>query len=328
MKHLSTTARIGVIFAFGMMINGSLAFGQQTTGTILGRVTDSTGAVVPDASIQIQNPATGFSRTDTADSDGRYLESNLPLGTYTITVQKPGFQTLVHSGVEVTVGSQVTINAELAVGNVQQHVEVTGEAPAIETSNATISGLVSQDQLRDLPLNGRSIDSLALLSPGIFANRTTTANATVGLGLHITVNGARQDWNLYLLDGTTTNDPESGRGSASGQQLGVEGILEFRILTHGASAEYGQYAGGVVSAVTRSGTNQFHGSVYEFWRNDKLNAVNFFATTTPEFRRNQFGAAVGGPIKKDKIFFFVNYEALRQRQGVPIVTTAPIPNLL
>src|SRR5882672_5292068 len=293
MANLTAMAKIGTILILVLLLSTRAAYGQQVTGIILGRVTDSTGSVVPGATIQIQNPATGFSRTDTADADGRYLEANLPLGTYTITVQKQGFQTLVRSGVQVTVGSQITVNAELVIGNVQQHVEVTGEAPAIETSNATISNLVSQDQLRDLPLNGRSIDSLALLTPGIFANHTASSNATTGLGLHITVNGARQDWNLYLLDGTTTNDVESWRSSAAGQQLGVEGILEFRILTHGESAEYGRSAGGVISAVTRSGTNQFHGSVYEFLRNDKLNAVNVFANTTPEFRRNQFGAAVG-----------------------------------
>lgn len=165
MKRFTAMAKIGAIFLFVAMLSAGVAFSQQVTGTISGRVTDSTGGVVPEATIQIQNPATGFSRTDQADADGRYLESNLPSGSYTITVQKAGFQTLVRSGVDVTVGAQVTINAELVVGDVQQHVEVTGEAPAIETSNATISGLVSQDQLRDLPLNGRSIDSLALLSP-------------------------------------------------------------------------------------------------------------------------------------------------------------------
>src|SRR5262249_20934160 len=149
-----------------------------------------------------------------------------------------------------------------------EKVEVTAEAPAIETSTSTLSSLVSQDQLRDLPLNGRSVDSLALLAPGVFANRTTSQNATVGLGLHLSVNGARQDWNLFLLDGTITNDMASGRGSAAGEALGVEGILEFRLLTHNVSAEYGRFAGGVVSAVTRSGTNEFHGSAYEFVRNN------------------------------------------------------------
>src|ERR1700686_233493 len=161
MTRFSAVARIGAVLTFVIVLCAGVAFAQQVTGTILGRVTDSTGSVVPGATIQIQNPAIGFSRTDTADSDGRYLESSLPLGSYTVTVQKQGFQTLVRSGIVLTVASEVTVNAELAVGDVQQHVEVTGEAPQIETSNATLSGLVSQDQLRDLPLNGRSVDQLA-----------------------------------------------------------------------------------------------------------------------------------------------------------------------
>src|ERR1700722_15355457 len=132
MMRFSAIAKFGVIFMFVVMLGAGVTFGQTVTGTILGRITDSTGSVVPGATIQIQNPAIGFSRTDTADADGRYLETNLPLGTYTVTVQKQGFQTLVRSGVELTVGSQVTVNAELVVGDVQQHVEVTGEAPQIE----------------------------------------------------------------------------------------------------------------------------------------------------------------------------------------------------
>jgi hypothetical protein len=219
----------------------------------------------------------------------------------------------------------VTLNAELAVGDVQQHVEVTGEAPQIETTNATISGLVSQDQIRDLPLNGRSVDQLALLSPGVFANRTSTANTTVGLGMHLSVNGSRPDSMLYLLDGTVVNDyTNNGHGSAAGQSLGVEGILEFRLLTHNFSAEYGRNAGGVISAVTRSGTNEFHGSVFEFVRNNIFDARSpFNPGALPPFRRNQFGAAAGGPVIKSRIFFFANYEGLRQRQGNTITSTVP-----
>ena len=328
MKRFSAIARISAILMFAVAMNSGAAFGQQVTGTILGRVTDTSGAVVPGAAIQILNPATGFSRSDTADADGRYFESNLPLGTYSVTVQKQGFQTLVHSGIELTVGSQMTVNAELVLGDVQQHVEVTGEVPQIETTNATISGLVSQDQLRDLPLNGRNVDQLALLSPGIFANHVASQNTTVGLGLHIAVNGARQDWNLYLLDGTVTNDVLSGRSSAAGQALGVEGILEFRVLTHSFSAEYGRTAGGIFSAVTRSGTNQLHGSAYEFVRNTIFDARNYFTpeNTLPVFQRNQFGAAVGGPIFKNKLFFFANYEGLRSRQQLPITSFVPDAN--
>ena len=317
--------RFGVILTFVVALTAGVVFGQQVTGTILGQVTDTSGSVVPGATIQVQNPAIGFSRTETADTDGRYLSANLPLGSYSVTVQKEGFQTLVHNGIVLSVGSAVTVNAELVVGNVQQRVEVTGEALQVETTNATVSSLVDPEQIRNLPLNGRSVDSLALLAPGVFANRATSVNATVGLGLHITVNGNRQEYNLYLLDGTVTNDVNSGRSSAAGEALGVEGILEFRLVTHDGDAEYGRVAGGIFSAVTRSGTNEFHGSAYEFVRNTIFNAQNVFnqSATVPAFQRNQFGAAAGGPILKNKLFFFANYEGLRQRQAIPITSFVP-----
>ena len=324
MIRFSAIERSSAILMFFVVLSAGAAFGQQVTGTILGRVTDSTGAVVPGAMIKTQNSATGFSRTDTTDADGRYLQSNLPLGVYSVTVQAQGFQTLVHNGIELTVGSEVTVNGELAVGNLQQQVEVTGQVASIETTNATISSLVSQEQLRDLPLNGRSVDALALLTPVTIPNHNFTANPKVGLGLHIAVSGARQDQNIYLLDGTITNDVLSGRSSAAGEALGVEGILEFRVLVHNYSAEYGWGAGGVFSAVTRSGTNSFHGSVYEFVRNNDFDARNFFNTGgLPPFRRNQFGGAVGGPIRKDKLFFFANYEGLRASQGITVISSVP-----
>jgi carboxypeptidase family protein/TonB-dependent receptor-like protein len=317
-------AKVGMLFALLLALNAGIALSQVVTGSIVGRVTDTTGAVVPGAAVEIQNVETGFSRADQTDSEGRYVARNLPLGSYSVTVQHAGFQAQVHRGISLSVASEVVVNVELAVGNVQEKVEVTAEAPLIETTSASLSNLVGQDQMRDLPLNGRSIDSLALLSPGVFASRALSQNITIGLGLHLSVNGARPQANLFLLDGTVTNDSASGRGSASGQAMGVEGILEFRLLTHNFSAEYGRNAGAVVSAVTRSGTNDFHGSVYEFVRNNIFDARNFFNPgALPPFRRNQFGAAVGGRIIKDRMFFFVNYEGLRQRQGNTLIASVP-----
>jgi carboxypeptidase family protein/TonB-dependent receptor-like protein len=325
MVSFSPKANGCVLFALLVVLDAAIAFSQVVTGSILGRVTDTTGAVMPGATVQIQNVDTGFSRTEQTDSEGRYLSRNLPLGSYSVTVQQAGFRTEVRRGIVLTVASEVVVNLELAVGNVQEKVEVTAEAPLIETTNATVSGLVSQDQMRDLPLNGRSVDSLALLSPGVSANRITSSNSTVGLGIHLSVNGARPDSMLYLLDGTVVNDStNNGHGSAAGQALGVEGVLEFRLLTHNFSAEYGRNAGGVISAVTRSGTNKLHGSVYEFVRNNIFDARNFFNVgALPAFRRNQFGAAAGGRIIKDRLFFFANYEGLRQRQGNTVIASVP-----
>jgi hypothetical protein len=333
-RFSATTFRAIALFLFVVLLSVGVAFGQQVTGTILGRVTDSSGATVPAASVQIQNPDTGFSRTEVADADGRYYESSLPLGNYTVTVQKEGFQTLVRTGIVLSVGSQVTVNAELVVGNVQQHVEVTGEAPAIETTNATVSGLVNPDQMRSLPLNGRDIQSLALLSAGVTQNPytgTQTGTGSLGSGLRISVNGGRRDATLFLLDGTTINDQQNGGpASVAGVALGVEGVLEFRVLTHNYSAEYGKKAGAVISEVTRSGTNQFHGSLFEFVRNnvwDPRTWNNFDSAgnpiALPPFRRNQFGASAGGPIFKDKLFFFATYEGLRQRQGTTLTVFVP-----
>jgi carboxypeptidase family protein/TonB-dependent receptor-like protein len=327
MLHLTRTTAFCASAVLLVLLTTTNAFGQAVTGTILGRVTDTTSAIVPNAAITIQNTATGFSQTVQTDSDGRYSARNLPLGTYTVTVQQAGFRTEVRSGIVLTVASEIAVNVELAVGNVQEKVDVTAEATLIETTNAIVSGLVSQDQLRDLPLNGRSIDKLALLSPGVFSNQSKTKNATTGLGLALSVNGGRPDANLFLLDGTVTNDSTAGRGSASGQALGVEGILEFRVLTHNFGAEYGRNSGAVVSAVTRSGTNAFHGSAYEFVRNNLFDARNFFNPgDLPAFRRNQFGAALGGRLIRDQVFFFVNYEGLRQRQGITNIASVPDAN--
>ena len=309
----------------GLLLAATTGSAQVVTGTFSGRVTDATGATIPGAAVHVQNIETGFSRNVESDAAGRYEARNLPLGSYSVTAQRAGFRTEVRRGVTLTVGSEVVLNFELSVGAVQERVEVTAEAPAIETTSATLSGLISQQQMRDLPLNGRSYDQLALLSPGVVFQPNGTRNQTQGSGLRLTSNGARSDANLYLLDGTTVNDHSSqGPGSAAGQNLGVEAIREFRVLTHNFSAEYGRNAGAVISAVTRSGTNEYHGSAYEFLRNNVLDARDFFnPKSLPPFRQNQFGASFGGPLLRDRIFFFANYEGVRQRQGVTQVASVP-----
>ena len=328
MNTFGRRTRVGVLGALvACLVFATAEIGfSQVTGNILGRVTDSTGAVVPGAPVEITNVGTGASRTVQTDAGGRYAVPNLPSGTYNVTIRQSGFQTQVRRGVTVSVGQDAVVNLALAVGNVQETVEVTAEAPMIETTNATVSSLVSGEQIRDLPLNGRSVDRLALLVPGTLQDHAVNANSVIlGTGMRLSVNGNRPDSNLFLLDGTMTNDQTmQGPSSGTGSTLGVEGVQEFRLITHNFSAEYGRSSGAVMNTVTRSGTNSFHGSLYEFHRNDDLDARNFFNPgELPAFVRNQFGAAVGGPVIRDRIFFFSNFEAIRERRGISLLGTVP-----
>ena len=216
-RQFGPRVRFAGLFAFLILLTVTASYGQVVTGAILGRVTDTTGAVVPGVSVQIQNVDTGFSQAVQTDAGGRYAARNLPLGNYSVTVQQPGFQSQVRRGIVLTVGSEANVNMELAVGNVQESVEVTAAAPTIETTTAALSGLVDRQQIRDLPLNGRSLDQLALLSPGVFANRNIKPSASTGMGLRISINGGRPGDNLYLLDGTVANDHgEARRGRHPG----------------------------------------------------------------------------------------------------------------
>jgi hypothetical protein len=325
MAGFSPKARVFSLVAFLALLNAAMAFSQVVTGAISGRVFDSTGALVPGASIQMENVETGFSRTVQTDREGRYVARNLPLGAYSVTGKQAGFRTEVRSGIVLAVGSEATVDFQLNVGTAQETVVVTGEAAAIETTTSTLSGLVTPDDMRNLPLNGRDYQQLALLSPGVISNTAAGFIPSQGMGLRLSINGSRADAILYLLDGTVVNDHSTnGPGSAAQESLGVEGILEFRLLTHNFTAEYGRNSGAVMSAVTRSGTNEFHGSAYEFVRNNLFDARNFFNPgALPAFRRNQFGASFGGPLRKNRVFFFVNYEGLRQRQGTTITATVP-----
>src|SRR6266850_3211123 len=193
MMRFCSGVKIIAAFAVLVLLSSTILFGQGVTGSILGRVTDTTGAVIAGAMIQVQNAETGLSQTAQSDEEGRYLIRNLPPGAYDVTVTQLGFQTQVQRRIALTVASEVTVNAELAVGNVAERVEVTAAPAAIETTNATISGLVSQDQMRDLPLNGRRDDQLALLSPGVIQNRNATRNIQIGTGIHLSINGSRPD---------------------------------------------------------------------------------------------------------------------------------------
>src|SRR5713226_976631 len=323
---MSFKSRVAFSAQLGLLVSlsAAIAFAQTVTGAISGTVKDSTGAVLPNAQVEVLNQDTGIARTVQSDAAGRYSALLLPLGNYKVTATVQGFQTEVRSGIVLTVGREAVVDLAMAVGATTQSVEVAGEAALINTTSSTVQGLVSGEQIRELPLNGRSYNDLALLNPGVIYNRTTGSSSTDGFGVRMSVNGARSNNNLYLIDGTVTNDTSQTAGTVNADSLGVEGIREFAVLTHNYSAEFGHSAGGVVNAVTRSGTNQFHGSLYEFLRNSDLDARDFFQPgAIAPFRRNQFGGAIGGPVKKEKIFFFGNYEGFRQVLDIPTTTNVP-----
>jgi len=322
-----------VLFAWilGFCLMVSLPLHAQVAGaTLSGTVTDQSGGVVPQATISLKNIATGITRSNTTSTAGFYSAPNLLPGSYEVRAEAQGFSSQVQTGIKLTVGEQQILNFTLQVGQMTQTVEVNTEAPTVELASSTISGVVNATIVRELPLNGRSWTDLATLQPGVNAIQTQPGFSTGpdrgkrGFGNQITVAGARPQQNNYRLDGISINDYDNAApGSVIGGDLGVDAIEEFSVLTSNYSSEYGRTSGGVVNAITRSGTNQFHGSVYEFLRNSGLDARNFFDGPIPPFHRNQFGADAGGPIRKDKIFIFGDYEGIRQSKGITNLDTVP-----
>jgi carboxypeptidase family protein/TonB-dependent receptor-like protein len=324
-------AKHKLVLSFGLLVflSGGIIMAQVTTGTISGTVRDSTGAVLPGAKVVVLNEETGISRTVETDTAGRYSAPGLSLGNYRVTGTLEGFQTQVRSGIVLTVGREAIVDLALTVGAVNQTVEVMGEAPLVESTSASLGSLVDDRTIRALPLNGRSYDQLALLQPGVILSDPGQGSGTPfksGSGKRFSVGGQRPTSNSFLLDGTNINDQANGTpGGAAGTNLGVDTILEFKIFTNSFKAEYGHSDGSVVSAITRSGTNSLHGTAFEYLRNSALDARNFFdvGSSPPSFKRNQFGGVLGGPIKKDKTFFFGGYEGLRQALATTQIATVP-----
>ncbi|HSL24420.1 MAG TPA: carboxypeptidase regulatory-like domain-containing protein, partial [Vicinamibacterales bacterium] len=255
-----------------------LAAHSQTVGASLrGIVSDSTGAALPGATIAIVNVNTGARRELQTDADGRYTAPILPPGDYELHVSMTGFQPFARRGLRLAVGQEAAVDVKLELGQVAEEVTVTGSAPRIELTTGAVSGLVTDAQIRDLPLNGRSFQQLALLQVGVTAALAAGNDVVGGRTPKISINGARPEQNNFLLDGTDINNVYNKTpGSAAGVLLGVEAVLEFQVLTNAYSAEFGRSAGGVINAVTRSGTNAFHGSAFEFHRNSRLDARNYF----------------------------------------------------
>ncbi len=299
---------------------------QGTAAVISGTVTDASGAVVGDAAVQAKNLGSSATQTVMTDAQGRYRLPDLGIGDYELQVSKAGFQTTVRSGITLSVGSQPVVDFTLAVGQAQQTVTVQGEVEQVQTESTAVGALVDQTQMRELPLNGRNFGQLILLAPGV--QSIAGGNSFYGKTDNYSIAGSRPEGQAFLMDGVDiTGFWNHGTGSgALGTQLGVDAIAEFQTLTNTYSAQFGGN-GAVINAVTKSGTNQFHGSAYEFLRNSDLDARNFFdLQNIAPFRRNQFGGTVGGPIKKDKAFFFINDEGLKQSLGETKVAFVPDAN--
>jgi len=319
----TTMGKRFVVFALALvavLLTAGWAAAQLPTGTISGVVKDASGAVMPGASVTVANTETGLTRTGVAGADGTYKFPALPVGTYEIRVEHPGFQRAIQSGLKLNVGQEAVMNFSLQVGAVEQTVAVTAEAPMIETTSATVSGLVAENEVRDLPLNARNLVELATLFPGVSLARTGGQGVPNGFATKLTIMGSRYNSSLFQMDGQDINDNTGSAGGAAGILMGVETVQEFNVVSSGFSAEYGKHTGGVFNAVTKSGTNSIHGSVFEFFRNDKLDAPRwednaFAGGEKPPYKRNQYGFSLGGPILRDKTFFFGSYEALRERKG-------------
>ena len=316
--------------------HGSFLYGQNSSGTISGTVSDSQGARLADTKIIVTNTGTGVSTTSSTNADGAYTVGSLPIGSYSVEARRDGFKTSVQESIVLTVGQEATVHFSLTVGKVDEIVEVSADVPIVETNTSSFGWLVGESQVRDLPLNGRNFVQLTLLTPGVqpVPQENTEGAATLvpfgfGSPQRFSVAGGRPQGQLFLIDGTDTAGVWGNGTGANlvGTTLGVDGIAEFQVLSNTYTAEYGGN-GAVVNAAIRSGTNEYHGSAYEFARNSAMDAKNYFdpGSSALPFSRNQFGGTFGGPIRKNKTFFFGNYEGLKQDLTVPVTTIVPDQN--
>src|SRR5437773_7174356 len=323
-------ARSSVLTALvliAMLAAAALVSAQGTTGSISGFVTDDTGGALPGTTVTVRHVETDQKRVVVTDSAGRYRAQQLAPGKYEVTVELQGFRTARVTDLTLTVGQDAGINMQLKVGSLDEQVTVTGEAALVNMRQSSVAALVDQKQIRELPLNGRDFSQLTLLQPGVTSSPSTSRQVDRGMGTQVSIAGARPNQISYQMDGTDVNFQGNGSpGSAAGGLLGVETVREFQVLVNNYSAEYGRSTGGIVTAVTRSGTNALKGTLFEFNRDSKFDKKNFFDSpdqAIPPLSRNQFGGYLGGPIAKDKTFFFGSYEGLRQDRGLTTIATVP-----
>ena len=311
-----------LVFASGPFLHG------QDTGSFSGTVSDKAGAVVSGATVKVSSQDTGLSREATTDDSGHYLIPLLPVAQFTIRVTSQGFQTTEQKDVRLQVDEHRELDFSLAPASVNTSVEVSTTEVAVETANPTLGQVITSEQVADLPLNGRNFVQLATLTPGttsstspvsFFTSAASSEAATRG-SFSLSSGGSREQETDWLLDGNDNNQLDEG-GIAIFSE--IDDIQEFKVLTYNYSAEYGERAGPTVLVTTKSGSNQWHGSLFEFFRNTKLDATRFFFTSKQQFNLNQFGGSLGGPIKRDKTFFFLDYQAKMQREGVPFTGFVP-----
>jgi outer membrane receptor protein involved in Fe transport len=323
----SVWASVAIISLFTPRVSHS----QIPTAKILGVVKDSSSAVVPDVALIVRNVDTGLSRTTTTSENGSFQFLALPVGAYEVRAEHPGFRSEVRSGITLTVSQEAVVNLSLQVGSVEETVSVTADAQLVNTTSGTLGGLVNEQKVVELPLNGRNFMDLTLLQPGIVHNPNQSGGAIANTGIFYSSNGAPVRSNSYLLDGAPmTNQTGVNTASANGSSLGIGGVREYRVITNSFSAEYGMTMGSQVIMVSKGGTNQFHGELFGFLRNSALDARNYFDYPSvaskkdfrlPAFKRNQFGFSGGGPIRLDKTFFYAAYEGLRERLGITTIDT-------
>jgi len=313
------------ILAVALMLVFSLppSYGQIVNATLSGTITDPTGAAIPEASVTATKVATGAATKATTDGAGNYSLPSLPPGTYKLTVEKTGFKATVLSGIQLLVNQQAVVNAQLQVGQVTTAIEVSSAAPLVETTTASVGTVIGEREVVDLPLNLRRFGALAVLVPGTTTDNGGFASQSFGSPFSeqaYSANGARSASNNTLIDGVDSRNLTFGGFAVSPPP---DAVQEFKVQTNIYSAASGKTAGSTINLVVKQGTNELHGNAYEFLRNDKIDARNFFATDKPEFRRNQFGFSLGGPIRKNKTFVFGNYEALRLVQGLSLTALVP-----
>ncbi len=337
-----TTNYLGIlalVMAVVLSVAGSPLLAQGVASTISGKVTDSTGAVLPGVEITVTNVGTAQARLAISGDEGRYSVLQLSVGDYEVRAELAGFQASVRRGIQLAIGQEAVVDFTMQIGAITEEVVVTGEAPLVNTTSSTLSSVINEIQVHDLPLNTRDLTQLSLLSPGVNRIYTSISGGVIqgAASVRVSVSGARTYATGYLLDGTDVTDVSHGigPGGAAGAMFGVETVKEFQVITNNFSAEYGRFVGGVMSMVTKSGTNQPHGSLFYFHRNDNLDARNFFdrdaddpltRNSPPEFKRHQFGATIGGPIVQDKTFGFFSYEGFRQGNGVSFRDIVPSDN--